>query len=518
MEAEPVVGAFDLGSNSFHLVVARVRRDRSFDELLSEKVMLRLGEDVAKTGRFSLEAINRAVEEVVRLKAEAELVGCTEFVANATAAFREAENAQELVEEIFNACNLEVHVISGHQEAELIFRAVRSAVHIGRSPALVTDMGGGSLELALGDQSQMYFGVSVRVGVGRLMSRFSHQDPMTNKEIDKIERYLDQYLDAPLSKAEGFAPKSLVVSSGTFSNLVGVCYQNLRRRRRDPLKKSLGGITVGSEEFVILDDLILNRSAEERLRVPGVDPKRNDQLPVGYLALRKILSKLPRVPVQVSGWALREGMILEYVEGLKDFEFSFKEEELRRGSIEAVVQRFGGVNQHSEQVANFAKQLGETLKDVLELDLTDIELLEFAGFLHDVGDYISLDNHDKHSAYLVETANLKGFTASERSLLACLCRYHKKGNPKKEQYEPLTMLSREHESKLPAMIGIVRLADSLDRSHQSYVESINVQIDETRLLLEINTSNDVTLELYGIRKKMEMLESVLERRIDCVVR
>ncbi len=511
---EPIVGALDLGSNSFHALVVRVKRDRTFEELYSEKVMLRLGEEVARTGGLSSTTIERSVEAVANLVRAASLVKCSIFVANATAAFREAENSSELIDAIRDRCGVKVHVISGHRESELIFRAVRASVHFGKAPALVADLGGGSLEFAMGDQAQMYFGVSLRLGVGRLMSRFPSSDPLTVDEISKVEEYLSTHLEPVLSKASDYSPGKLVVSSGTFSSLARISYLNLDGITTSVVGKDINGLSLPPKNLDNLEEIILRNSATKRLKVPGVDAKRNDQLPVGYLVLRSILRYLKVEEIQVSQWALREGMILDYVDTMADFEFTHDEESLRIGSVLTFLGKFGGFNSHARQVRKIVRELALGLKDEIGLDASDVEILEFAAMVHDVGNFISATHHDRHSAYLVEAADLRGFTFDEQHLMAVLCRYHKKGQPKAEDYPILSTLSARSLEKLTPMLALLRVGDALDRSHQGIVESCSVTLKDATFELSLSVTGDATLELYGIRRKGWLLEEVLSRTLE----
>jgi exopolyphosphatase/guanosine-5'-triphosphate,3'-diphosphate pyrophosphatase len=515
---EPVVGALDLGSNSFHFLVVRVRKDRSFQELYSEKVMLRLGEEVARHGCFLPQSIERAVEVVAGFVKAATLVGCQDIVAYATAAFREAENASDLVDAIQERCHVTVHVISGHREAELIFRAVRASISLGLSPALVADLGGGSLELALGDQGQMYFAVSLRLGVGRLISRFTQSDPMTAKEIGAVESYINTHLRPVLDRAAAYLPRKLVVCSGTFSALVRISY--LHSRGVDPLLlgKDLNGMTLEADDLFNLGKLVLSKSSAERLKIPGIDPKRNDQLPIGYLVLKTVLRYLDVQRVEVSDWALREGMILDYVDSLADFDFTFDEGSLRIGSLVAFLDKFGGYNDHARQVRKLSREIALSLSHSLDITRSEIELLEFAAMVHDVGAFISSRHHDRHSAYLVEAASLRGFTLEEQRMLAALCRFHKKGSIKIEDYPLLETLPPAQIDRLAYLVAILRTADALDRSHQSLVQSCSVSVGDSKVLIEIEALGDVTLELYGLRKKGRALEEVLSKALEVKVR
>ncbi len=512
---DPIVGALDLGSNSFHLLVVRAHADRSFDILISEKEMLRLGEEVGVSGRFSMPSIQRAVEVVRRFRSMAETLGCWEFTVCATAAFREAENCEEMVGAIERATGLKVSVISGFREAELIYLAIRSALPIGTIPVVTADLGGGSLEMSIGDQWQQYCGTSLRLGVGRLMSKFPHHDPLWDPERREIRSYIREHLEPFVRRIVEFQPNRLIVSSGTLNTIVALADDERHKRESRKLETTVprGIREVSAEDVRALSDLISASTPQQRLRRLGIDEKRNDQLPIGYLVLCEILDMSGLDTILASPWAMREGIVLDALSRRSDFEFTYDVGELRLGSIRAVAGRFLASTAHVEHVARLTTQLGDALGGVLHLDRSDLELLFCAALLHDIGEAVSQDGHDRHSAYLVESVDLRGFTAEERAILSTLVRYHKKGSPKLAEHQALGAIPPQRRERIPAQLGLLRVADALDRAHQGSVRSVSTEISSDELALVVNTESDITHEINGIRKKGSLLESVLGRRI-----
>ncbi|MGC8480831.1 MAG: HD domain-containing protein, partial [Acidimicrobiales bacterium] len=514
---EPVVAAFDFGSNSFHLLVVRGHPDRSFDVLLSEKEMLRLGEEVGLSGKFSPDAISRAAEVATRFHSLAVNLGADEFVCVATAAFREAENASTMVEAIRAACGLDVSVISGHREAELIFHAVRSFVHVGAAPIVAADLGGGSLEISVGDQRQQYFGASLRLGVGRLIAKYPPSDPPTRREIATLRRYVIQQLGPVSERARDYVPTRLVVTSGSFNALVRTA--EFERFGGDPeqIKKANEPVILDVDAIEGIEGIVLGRTAKARLDHPAIDTRRNDQLPYGYILLRMLIETTGVTEVVASPWALREGLVLDALERRADFEFSFGVEELRSGSVKALAGRFLPDLTHVTHVARLAVSLGAQLPRSLALEAPDLELLSYACLLHDIGESIAQDNHDRHSAYIVESVRLRGFSREEKAIIASLVRYHRRGTPKASEYPPFGLLDHRRRERFMTMLAVLRVADALDRSHQSFVHEVSMADHGDSAVLEVHCVGDVTLELYGIRRKGQLLEKVLGRVLEISV-
>jgi exopolyphosphatase/guanosine-5'-triphosphate,3'-diphosphate pyrophosphatase len=482
--------------------------------------MLRLGEEVGSSTRFSEASIRRSVEVIRHFRSIAEAVGCSEFTVCATAAFREAENCEEMVNAIESATGLKVSVISGYREAELIYLAIRSALPIGTIPVVTADLGGGSLEMSVGDQWQQYCGASLRLGVGRLISKFPHSDPLRRSEREAIQGYVREHLEPFVRRIVEFQPNRLVVSSGSLNAIVALAAEERQTQERRTFdaasKRSI--LEVSTKDILALSDLISRSGPEERLRHPNIDEKRNDQLPIGYLVLCEILEMSGLDTVLASPWAMREGIVLDALAQRSDFEFTYDVDQLRLGSIQAVAQRFLSSTAHVEHVASIVGQLGASLGERLHLDSADLDLLHCAAHLHDIGEAISQDGHDRHSAYLVEAVELRGFTAEERAILSTLVRYHKKGSPKLAEHRALGAIRPQRRERIPAQLALLRVADALDRAHQGNVTGVTTEVTEDSVTLIVVAENDVTHEVNGVRKKGSLLESVLGRslRVDVV--
>ena len=173
------IAAIDLGTNSFHLLAVDAHPDGTFVPLVREKEMLRLGDAVSRDGRISDRLMEEAVAAVRRFGAMAAGVGCEEVVACATSAVREADNGSELVDRIAAETGVTPRVISGRDEARLIFAAVRASVLLDPGPALCFDLGGGSLEIMVGDRAGLLWSTSLKLGVARLTAELVESDPLS---------------------------------------------------------------------------------------------------------------------------------------------------------------------------------------------------------------------------------------------------------------------------------------------------------------------------------------------------
>src|SRR5262249_6410336 len=174
--------AMDLGTNSFHLLVADVHPDGHIDPIVREKEMLRLGDVVSRHGSIPPTAADQAVGTVRRFRLLAEAADADEVLARATSAIRRATNGAEVVDRIEQEAVGGVEVLSGREAARLIFGAVRASVVLDPAPAICFDLGGGSLEVMIGDTRRLLFATSLPLGVARLTAEHVHSDPISKRD------------------------------------------------------------------------------------------------------------------------------------------------------------------------------------------------------------------------------------------------------------------------------------------------------------------------------------------------
>src|SRR2546430_2678081 len=263
------IAALDLGTNSFHLLIADVHPDGSFTPLAREKEMLRLGDSVSREGFIPPEAADVAVATVRRMKMLAEAADATEIVACATSAIRLAANGDELVDRIERETGVEVDVINGLTEARLIFGAIRASVLLEPAPALCFDLGGGSLEVMVGTASELLWATSENLGVARLTADFVHSDPISKADRRALRAHLTTALRGVAREVRPFEPKLVVGSSGTLDDLAAM----VAARRGAQLPASLNQLTFARDEFLSLHDEILASKASERRRMVGLEQR-----------------------------------------------------------------------------------------------------------------------------------------------------------------------------------------------------------------------------------------------------
>jgi len=296
-----------------------------------------------------------------------------------------------------------------------------------------------------------------------------------------------------------------VGSSGTLEDLA---HMVVARRAHD-VPISLNQLTFHRDEFLPLHKQLLASTAEDRLRIAGLEARRVDLITAGSLFLATAIELFGFEELTVSEWALREGIVLDAIRHHDPEDWSDDPRALRRASVESFARRCNWDEIHARHVAALALELFDRTQELHELDASSRELLEYAALLHDIGEHVSATAHHKHGAYLIQHGRLRGFTPAEIQLLAALARWHRRGEPRAT--EEFGMVDEDQLRKLEALL---RVADGLDRSRSQAVAGLDAVVGPSLVVVRVTPRHDVELELWGARRKRELFERVFNRDLE----
>jgi exopolyphosphatase/guanosine-5'-triphosphate,3'-diphosphate pyrophosphatase len=500
------VAAIDVGSNSIHMVVAQVESDGRFHVLDRAKEMVRLGQRTLTSGKLSAEAINAGVRTLAAFKTLAERQGVVRFNAVATSAVREAKNGGDFVQRVKDEVGLRVKVIPGREEARLVSLGVRHAVDLRGEPAVIVDAGGGSVELIFVDGDKPILLESLKLGVARLSERFLAADPPAVHEIDELEEHIAAEIEPFLQRVSKRRIRRVVGTSGTMLNLISIA----AALRGESPNGHLNNFAVAAEEIARVRRLVCRSSRDERLRIKGLDAKRVDFVVPGACLAEHILSRLGAAEMVACTWALREGVLLDYIarhqRGIEEAE---RYQDPRRRSVARLARHIGDTGTHGAHSARLSLQLFDQLEEVLDLPVEAREWLEYAALLHDIGHHIGHKDHQRHSYYLITNGELLGFRPEELQIIALTARYHRKSAPK-DSDEGFAALSKTERRIVRTLSALLRIGDALDRSHYGVVRDVGVILRGDKLALQLFTAgDDAELEVWEARRRAALLEEIL---------
>jgi exopolyphosphatase/guanosine-5'-triphosphate,3'-diphosphate pyrophosphatase len=487
------IAAIDIGTNSIHMIVVQVRPDLSFEVIDREKEMVRLGAGGLDGRALTPEAMHAALQVLSKFRRLAESHRVDEVIAVATSATREAENGGEFLQTVTQQTGIRPRVISGTEEARLIHMAAVYGVSVPGDVAVVIDIGGGSVEVTRGAGPAVELGRSFKLGVIRLTERFVKTDPLEPRDERRLVRYIDAEIGKYLHQIARAGFERVIGTSGTILSLGAVAAASdghtagvSLRNRRFTAKQ----IRRVRKDLVALD-------LEERLRVPGLEPRRADLAVAGAILVDEILRRLGAEEITLCDLSLREGLVLDYISRhRKEIAQADRYPDVRRRSVFELAERCNYWPEHSQHVARLAAALFDQTRGIHGLTDREREWLEYAAILHDIGVHISYDGHHKHSYYLVKNGDLRGFEPDEIETIALVARYHRQATPKRK-HEGFRDLRRRTRRTVRTLAAILRLAESLDRSHAQSITGLEVHDRGDDDLLQLRTSGDAELELWA---------------------
>jgi|RhiMethySRZTD1v2_1073278.scaffolds.fasta_scaffold44133_3 exopolyphosphatase/guanosine-5'-triphosphate,3'-diphosphate pyrophosphatase len=484
------IAAIDIGTNSLHMIVCRVRPDRSFEVIDREKDMIRLGTGGLNGGRLAETSIAAAIHTLSKFTRLAASHGVDEVIAAATSAVREAENGAEFVGEVKRQLGLHVRVISGSEEARLIHLAAAYAVDVGKRAAVVVDIGGGSTEITLGTSERMQTGRSFKLGVIRLTERFVKTDPITRREARRLARHVRRETGTYLRQLARRHVERVIGTSGTILSL-GLFAAG--RRPGDDVRN----LRLSAKALRRAGKDLLSMTLQERLKLPAFDPRRADLAPAGVILLEALLDGLGAEEITLCDFALREGLVLDYMQrNAAHIRTVERYPDVRRRSVVELAERCNYLPAHAQQVARLALSLFDLTRKHHKLGDQEREWLEFAALLHDVGTHISYERHHKHSYYLIRNGDLRGFDPEEIEIIALVARYHRRGTPKKS-HEGYAALPRNRRDAVNVLGACVRLAEGLDRSHAQVISRIELLPGDDAVRIRLRAKGDAELEVWA---------------------
>lgn len=512
--ASRVLAAIDVGTNSVHLIVARVHLDGSFEVLTRHKDMVRLGEGAGDMSLLSHEAMDRAVAALSRMAELAASHGAY-MRAVATSAVREADNAQVFIDRVRNEAGIDIEIISGVEEARLIHLGVLQALDLFDQRLLLVDIGGGSTEVVVGRRGVEEVARSFKLGAVRLTARFFPGGSQHPAAVSACRTTVQSALAVIERDVRSAGFDVAVASSGTAEAVARM----VQARRGGDRPRTFNGFKWSVTELdEVIEALVRTPSTTARRKIPGLDTARADIILAGALILQGVARTFGVGEFTFSDYALREGVLLDTTQRLSGADAAPLRDVARR-SVRQLAERCDDDPAHSAHVAYLATSLFDQTVALHGLDTTWRQLLEAAALLANVGLVISHSKHHLHSYYVIRNSELVGFTDHEIELIALIARYHRKSIPKTSHPE-FARLSATDQRGVRRVAGLLRLAIGLDRRHDRRVISTTVRQRRGTLEIELapQGTGDVDLEMYAAAERSDLLADELGKPIRITTR
>lgn len=405
---DELIAAIDIGSNSFHLAIARLDHGEVRKVVsLSEKVQLAAGLD--ENNILGAAAERRGLDCLSRFVARLDSVSPNRIRVVATNALRQAKNANDFITRANKILPKPIEVIAGREEARLIYLGV-SHTNASSDKRLVIDIGGGSTEFIIGQGFDPLLTESLQMGCVAFTQLFFADGQITKKAFDNATTAARKKILAINGQYQKTGWNSVIGSSGTIkavrNALVAEGWADEQERiTYDGVKK--------------LEKLLITIGNVEDIELEGVKEHRKAVFPAGVAVLSAAMEALGIETLAYSDGALREGVMYDMLG-------RFASEDVRDRSVLALIKRYSVDKKQARQVVRTSRHLFKQVQDDLQLSNDDGDLLRRAAYLHEIGLAISHSNYHRHSAYLLENSDIPGFSQVDQKRMAQLMLSHRR--------------------------------------------------------------------------------------------
>jgi exopolyphosphatase/guanosine-5'-triphosphate,3'-diphosphate pyrophosphatase len=502
-----------VGSNSIRQVIADVTSDGGIRVVDEMKVAPRLGSGLSTTGSLTQSAMHDAAEAIATMCTLARQLGASRIEAVATSAVRDASNAREFTDLVRERASIQLRILSGPEEARLCFLSAQAHFEIGNGRAIVLDIGGGSLEVALSADGVVEHLQSLPLGAIRLTERFlGGAAASTDREVAKLRREVRQLLRESLPFKE-WRGAQCIGSGGTFTNLAGIF---LARNNIRVARSVHGGYVPRAEVENVLAQL-QGLTAAQRVAIPGLNAGRADIIVGGLAVAAEAMAHFRARGVLASAYGIREGMLRRMARVSPVVADLGK---ARERAIREFAERCHYEERHASHVQELALRLFDSMGKRLGCEPGERQLLAEAALLHEVGYHVAYNKHHKHSYHLILHAEIPGMSPEEQVVVASVARYHR-GPPPRRKHENFGLLDSDTRATIKRLSALLRLADGFDKGHSGAVEKLNVRwVKRAIRITALGRAGDernLQLAAWGAGKKAGLLASLAKVPVEIVM-
>lgn len=499
------IAAIDIGTNSIKMVIAVVDpTSGSYSVVVKEREMVRLGCGSSDMKHLQKDAMDRGICTLKKFKRIAVSLDAS-IRAVATSAVREAENKEAFLKRVKRETGIDIEVISGAEEGRLIYLGILQGIPSYDSKVFVITIGGGSTEFILAKSGNILKEATLKLGSNRLTERFFENGVVKKRSLKESKQFISGMID-PVRRV--FVNKDLglaIATSGTISALMQLVKANIRKK----ILHSKRDDVLNLKDLSAVRKLVVKaKTPSQRAGIPGMEHDRLDIIVAGTIILEEIMREFGIRDLYTSDLGLREGLVFDSIEKLFP-KMTARHENIRKKSIEALAAKYHADKRHYVFVANISTSIFDITKRIHGYGQPERDLLWAAAMLHDIGFFVSHDQHHIHSYYLIRNAELLGFSEKEKEIIANIARYHRKSHPK-QKHEAFRLLSESEKKLVKWMAAILRIGDGLDRNHLALIKSVKMIRRNNKIIFNVTTAKraDISLDIWGANRKKSLFEEM----------
>ena len=506
VEVPRPVAVIDMGASAIRLVVAEAPPGQPVRILEEASRGVLLGKDTFTHGRLGAATVEATLKALEGFRRIMDGYGVVRYRAVATSAVREAANSDVFLDRVRLRTGIDVEVIDGSEENRLSYMAVRDTLR--DHPSLVTgdsllaEVGGGSADISFLRKGQPIYSGTYPLGSIRMRQSLASWHGSQEQGMRLLRRHIHNVVDdirreIPLREA-----RHIIALGGDVRFAV---QQVAGARREGP------AAILAREPFVAFCDQVTAWDVDQLVEQYGLPPSEAETLVPALVAYRELLQETAAEEVIVPDASLRAGLLLDIAQvesgqGIEDFSRQVL------ASAASLGEKYRWDAPHSKKVAQLATRIFDELKAEHGLGERERLLLEVAALLHDVGNYVNLRGHHKHTWYLLSVSDIFGLSQDDMALVANVARYHRRALPQKSHL-PYMALDRESRVVVNKLSAILRLANALDADHLQKVKDVRIVSEEGDWVLEVEGAGDLTMERLASLARGDFLVEVFGRKL-----
>lgn len=494
--------AIDIGSYELAMKIFEFSGKNSMREIDYVRQRLDLGSDTYAYGKIS----NEKLDELCRtLKNFSEIMRSYKveaYRAYGTSAIRETENAVIVQDQIAQRTGIKVELLSNSEQRFLDYKSVASKGESFRKiieeKTAIVDIGGGSIQLSLFDNDTLVSTQNLRLGVLRIQELLQH----LNAKSAQREKLIDELVTAQLSTY-----KKLYLKDIEIHNIIIVDDYISPWAVRRPGSENEKSI-IKPEQFTDLMQLLSTKNTTEIALKLDISEEKVPLMLISAVLLRRIAKLMGAKLVWAPGVTLCDGIAYEYAEKIKMFQGEHDFEKDIVACAVNISKRYMGSRKRAETLENITTTIFDSMKKVHGLGKRERLYLRIAAILHDCGKYISLVNIGETSYNIIMATEMIGLSHAERAIIANVVRFNHSKFLYYGQNAELMEYGKENYLTVAKLTAILRLANSLDRSHKQKLKGLKAALHENELVLTVDTQEDITLETGFFVSGMEFFKEV----------
>ncbi|MCZ6803444.1 MAG: exopolyphosphatase [Proteobacteria bacterium] len=455
--------AVDLGSNSFHMVVANVVDGRA---LIIDRIkeMVRLAGGLEDNGQLTDDAIETALLCLEKFGQRIKTIPASNIRTVGTNAIRQARNGIQFLAKANTALGHNIEIISGREEARLVYLGVANTIFNDKDKRLVIDIGGGSTELIIGKGFETDITESLFIGCVNISQRFFKEGELTAKRFRKARIAALQELQNVRELYRIYGWGKVIGSSGTIRAILDVV-----------IGQGWSDSKITSASLTKLKKALISMGHINKIEFDGLSPNRIPVFVGGVVVLSAVFESLEIESMEYSDGALREGLLYDQIGRQHDMD-------VRDKTVNRLMNRYSVDSDHADRVEKITKHIFKNIKSEWQLEKKeDLKMIRWAARLHEIGLAIAHSQYHKHGAYLLSNSDMPGFSRQEQILLSILVRSHRR----KIAADIFEQLTDDVQNRLIKLIIILRLAIVLNRSRNAIkAPEIDIKINKNKIELQ----------------------------------